>query len=140
LRVELARNERRAANLVALLPGTDPALAGEALVLGAHYDHLGRDGDRIYAGADDNASGTALVLGLARALAASGGLPRTVVLALFSGEELGLLGSRHYAAHPAVPMARTAAMLNFDMVGRLGGGRLRLGGVASGAGLREAVE
>ncbi len=140
LRVELARNERRAANLIALVPGTDPALAGEALVLGAHYDHLGRDGDRVYAGADDNASGTALVLGLARALAASGGLPRTVVLALFSGEELGLLGSRHYAAHPAVPMARTAAMLNFDMVGRLGGGRLRLGGVASGAGLREAIE
>jgi len=140
LRVELARNERRAANLIALLPGTDPALAGEALVLGAHYDHLGSDGDRIYAGADDNASGTALVLALARALAASGGLPRTVVLVLFSGEELGLLGSRHYAAHPAVPMARTAAMLNFDMVGRLGGGPLRLGGVASGSGLREAVE
>ena len=140
LRVDLARDDRRTDNVIAVLPGTDPGLSDEVLVLGAHYDHLGRDGDRVYAGADDNASGTAIVLGLARALAAAGGAPRTLIFALFSGEELGLLGSRHYTAHPTVPMRRTAAMLNFDMVGRLGGGRLRLGGVASGAGLRAVVD
>jgi len=119
-------------------------------VVGAHYDHLGLGEcsaldapdsiGKVHNGADDNASGTALVLGLARALSALGGLPRTVVFALFSGEELGLLGSRHHAAHPAVPMARTAAMLNFDMVGRLRDGKLTVGGVESGSTLRAVVK
>jgi hypothetical protein len=114
-------------------------LASEAVVLGAHYDHLGRSGDAVHAGADDNASGTAVVLGLARALAAAGGLPRTVVVALFSGEEIGLLGSAHYVRQPVVPIDRTAAMLNFDMVGRMRQGRLNVGGVESAATLRALV-
>ena len=71
LRVDLATEERRAANVIGVVPGVDPALAGEAVVIGAHYDHLGREGDAVYPGADDNASGTAVVLGLAQALAAS---------------------------------------------------------------------
>jgi hypothetical protein len=139
LRVDLASDERRAVNVVGLLPGAAPALAGEAVVLGAHYDHLGRVDGVVHPGADDNASGTALVVGLARAFAAAGGADRTLVFALFGGEELGLLGSRHYVRHPAIPLARTVAMLNFDMVGRMRDGRLVVAGGDSGAGLRDAV-
>ncbi|HYB41656.1 MAG TPA: M28 family peptidase, partial [Candidatus Methylomirabilis sp.] len=135
LRVEIAREDRRTANVVGVLPGGDPARAGEAVVLGAHYDHLGRSGGLVYPGADDNASGTSVVLGLARAFAAAGGSPRTLVFALFSGEEEGLLGSAHYARHPTVPMERTLAMLNFDMVGRMRDRRIDVSGAGSGSGL-----
>ena len=91
-------------NVVASVPGTDPALRGQAVVLGAHFDHLGRDkmfsrdpnaGDAIRNGADDNASGTAAVMELARLFAARPG-KRTVVFVAFSGEELGLLGSQYF--------------------------------------------
>src|SRR5205823_497308 len=109
------------------------------VVLGAHYDHLGRSGGVVHPGADDNASGTAVVLGLARAFARAGGAPRTLVFALFAGEEIGLLGSAHYAQHPTVPVDRTIAMLNFDMVGRLRDRKLYVGGVESGVGLRALV-
>jgi hypothetical protein len=136
IRVGLERADRRTANVIGILPGTDPALAGEAVVIGAHYDHLGRQRGIVHPGADDNASGTAVVLGLARAAAAAGGMPRTLVFALFSGEELGLLGSGYYVRHPAVPLDRTVAMLNFDMVGRMRDDRLTVSGVESGSGLR----
>jgi peptidase M28-like protein/PDZ domain-containing protein len=139
VRVELESEDHRTANVVGVLPGTDPALAGEAIVLGAHYDHLGEARGSVYPGADDNASGTAVVVGLARAFATAGGVPRTLVFALFGGEELGLLGSRHYVDRPAVPIERTTAMLNFDMVGRLGDGKLHIGGVDSAGGLRDLV-
>ena len=136
--IDVDRADRTAANVVGVVRGTDPALAGETLVLGAHYDHLGRSGTAVYPGADDNASGTAVVLGLARALAAAGGLPRTVVVALFSGEELGLLGSSHYVRQPATS-DRPVVMMNLDMVGRLARGGLQVGGVESGAGLDGVV-
>jgi hypothetical protein len=140
LRVDLERGERRAANVIGVLPGSDPALAGEALVAGAHYDHLGREGATVYHGADDNASGTAVVLGLARALAKTRPA-RTLVFILFAGEEIGLLGSAHHVRHPsAVPVDGMAAMLNFDMVGRLDGRRLMIGGVETGSGFRPLVE
>jgi len=140
LDVELTREQVRAANVIGVLPGADPALAGEAVVIGAHYDHLGRDGASVYHGADDNASGTALVLSLARSFAAARA-PRTLVFVLFAGEELGLLGSSHYVGQPSVvPIARMAAMLNFDMVGRLDGRRLFVGGVDTGAGFHRLVE
>ena len=140
LRVDLATEERRAANVIGVVPGVDPTLAGEAVVIGAHYDHLGREGDTVYPGADDNASGTAVVLGLAQALAASRP-PRTLVFALFAGEELGLLGSDYQVHHPsAVPIERMITMLNFDMVGRLDGRHLLVGGVDTGRGLRGLVE
>ena len=140
LRVDLATEERRAANVIGVVPGADPALAGEAVVIGAHYDHLGREGDAVYPGADDNASGTAVVLGLAQTLAASRP-PRTLVFALFAGEELGLLGSDYQVRHPsAVPIERMVAMLNFDMVGRLDGRHLLVGGVDTGSGFRGLVE
>ena len=94
----------------------------------------------VYAGADDNASGTAVVLELARAFATAGGAARTLVFALFSGEEIGLLGSRHYVRNPTVPIERTVAMINFDMVGRLRDRPLGVGGVATGGGLKAVVD
>jgi membrane-associated protease RseP (regulator of RpoE activity) len=135
IRVEMRREDRHAFNVVGVLPGRDPGRAAEAIVIGAHYDHLGRVGGAVHPGADDNASGTAMVLGLARSFAAAGGAARALVFALFSGEEMGLIGSGHYVTSPVVPLDRTVAMLNFDMVGRLGDRRLRVGGVASGGGL-----
>jgi hypothetical protein len=126
-------------NVVALLPGSDPALRGQVVVLGAHYDHLGRDrtmstdpkaGDAIRNGADDNASGTAAVLELARQLAARPPR-RSVLFVLFSGEELGLLGSQHFIEHAPVPVDSMVAMLNFDMVGRLTDDKLLVYGTAT---------
>ena len=139
LRVDLASDERRAANVVGILPGTDAALAAEAVVIGAHYDHLGRVDGVVHPGADDNASGTAVVVALARAFASAGGAGRTLVFVLFGGEELGLLGSRHYVRQPAVPLGRTVAMVNFDMVGRMQKTRLAVGGGDSGRGLRDIL-
>jgi aminopeptidase YwaD len=140
LRVEFTTTDVTAANVVGILPGTDPRLASEAVVIGAHYDHVGVIGGAVHPGADDNASGTAVVLGLARAFAAAGGAPRTLVFVFFGAEELGLLGSSHYVSQPAWPLARTVAMLNFDMVGRMRDGGLQIGGVDSGGGLRRVVE
>jgi hypothetical protein len=149
LRVSLVRERGDTANVVGLLPGTDPVLRDEAVVLGAHYDHLGRGSavsldpthaDAIHPGADDNASGTAAVLGLAEAFARGGGTRRSLVFALFSGEEVGLLGSTHYVRQPPVPIERTVAMVNFDMVGRMRDDRLHVMGVDTGQGLRALVE
>lgn len=146
--VTLVREHGTTANVVGVLPGNDPARRDEAIVVGAHYDHLGRGGEgslapdavgAIHHGADDNASGVAAVIALARAFAASGGLPRTLVFAAFSGEEMGLLGSAHYTRSPAVPLDRTVLMLNLDMVGRLRD-KLYVGGVDSGTGLRALVD
>ena len=139
LRVERVSSETRAANVIGILPGTDPVLAAEAVVVGAHYDHLGRADGVVYPGADDNGSGTAVVLGLARAFAAAGGAGRTLVFAFFGAEELGLIGSRHYVSRPAVPLDRTVAMVNFDMVGRLRTRPLNIGGGDSGSRLRPLV-
>jgi len=108
-------------------------------VIGAHYDHLGRVDGVVHPGADDNASGTAVVVALARAFASAGGGGRTLVFVLFGGEELGLLGSRHYVRQPTVPLGRTVAMVNFDMVGRLRDEGLTVGGVDSAAALRDMV-
>ena len=108
------------ANVGGVLAGSDPKLAAELVVLSAHHDHFGigepdASGDRIYHGADDNASGCAMVLAVARALAALPHAPRRTVLALFvAGEERGMLGSKYYAEHPSVPAGRIAADLNID--------------------------
>ncbi|MEK7878386.1 MAG: M28 family peptidase, partial [candidate division NC10 bacterium] len=143
LEVGLIRERGTAQNVVGILRGTDPKLSDEAIVIGAHYDHLGRGNDahgRIYPGADDNASGTAGLMALARALVTAGGLPRTAIFAAFAGEEMGLLGSSHYVKQPPVPLERTVFMLNMDMIGRLRGGRLYVSGVESGAELRALVK
>ena len=139
VRAHLVPDDRRAANVIGILPGTDPALSDEAIVLGAHYDHVGVVGGAVHPGADDNASGAAVVLGLARAYAAAGGAGRTLVFALFGAEELGLIGSGHYVKQAPVALDRTVLMINFDMVGRMRDGNLHVGGVDSGSRLRDAV-
>lgn len=100
-------------NLVAVIHGE----SNEAVVIGAHYDHLGRDGKKVFYGADDNASGTAVVIEMGRRFAKKPA-KRTLVLVAFSGEEMGVLGSRYYVNHPAV-LETPVAMVNLDMVGRL---------------------
>jgi hypothetical protein len=122
-------------NLVGLVRGSDPALRKEAVVLGAHFDHVGTgapvDGDSIYNGADDDASGVATVLAAARALAEDPP-KRTVVILLTSGEEFGILGTQWYIERPAVPLEATVADLQVEMVGRpdtlVGAGKLWLTG------------
>jgi hypothetical protein len=128
----LSKNRRIVRNVVGILPGSDPARAAESIVVGAHYDHVGLGGrlsvtpDRtgeIHNGADDNASGTASIIEIARAAVANPArFPRTLVFVAFAGEERGLLGSAHYASHPPMPIGGTIAMLNLDMVGRARGG------------------
>lgn len=100
-------------NVIAVIHGS----IDEAIVVGAHYDHLGGDGKKVYCGADDNASGTAVVIEMARRFAKKPAR-RTIILAAFSGEEMGILGSRYYVNHP-VAAETTVAMINLDMVGRL---------------------
>ncbi len=148
LRVRLVREVGTTGNVVGILPGTDPVLARQAVVIGAHYDHLGRTGEgaldaehgvEVHPGADDNASGTAAVLALARAFAAAGGAPRTLVFALFSGEELGLLGAGAYLRDPPFPIERTVAMVNLDMIGRMRDATVYVGGLDSGSGLGPLV-
>jgi hypothetical protein len=148
LEISLIRERGTTANVVGILRGTDPTRRDEAIVIGGHYDHLGHGGEgslapdaqgAIHPGADDNASGTAAVMGLARAFAAAGGVPRTLVFVAFAGEEMGLFGSSEYIRRPAIPLARTVFMLNLDMVGRLRDGKLYVDGVDGGTGLRALV-
>ena len=155
-RVAIDRTETQGQNVLAVLPGAGAPASGEraaidpreTVVLGAHYDHLGFGGSAsaapgekaIHHGADDNASGTALLIEVARRLKEAGPLPRTVLFAAFSGEERGLLGSGHYAANPAVPLADTVAMVNLDMVGRLTDDKIIVHGTGTGTGLEQLVD
>lgn len=117
------RSERRkleSHNVAAVLPGADPAVAGEAVVFSAHLDHLGRgaavDGDDVYNGFYDNAMGSALLLETARAFATAPKRPRrSLVFLAVTGEERGLLGSEHFAAHPPPAVGRLVADVNLDM-------------------------
>jgi hypothetical protein len=135
-------------NVVALVRGRDPALRDEYIVLGAHFDHLGRStasardpeaGDAIRNGADDNASGTAAVLDLARLLAANPPR-RSVIFVSFSAEELGLLGSSWFVTHSPVPTGSIVAMINFDMVGRLRDDKLMVYGTSTATELKGIVD
>ena len=122
------RHEVEVKNVVGVLEGEGP-LAGETIVLGAHYDHLGFGGPgslagggvhEIHNGADDNGSGTTVLVEVARELAARGKkLPRRIVFVAFTGEERGLIGSARYVREPLFPLDSTVAMINMDMVGRL---------------------
>ena len=108
-------------NVAAILPGSDPKLAGETLIVSGHHDHDGdsMNGAHIWHGADDNASGTVGVVALARAFAKMPVQPkRSILFAVFAAEERGLLGAYEMAAHPLRPLATTRAMINFDMIGR----------------------
>ncbi len=126
-------------NVVAMIQGRDPVLRHQYVVIGAHYDHLGRQAfgsrdtnlpDAIRNGADDNASGTAAVLELARLLKLSPP-KRSIAIVAFSAEELGLLGAEHFVAHSPFAMDSVQAMLNFDMVGRLRNDKLIVYGTAT---------
>ncbi len=125
--MSIKKTEIAVKNVIGVIEGEGP-LADETSSIGAHYDHLGSGGigslafgsRDIHNGADDNASGTSVVLEMARRLARRvDPLPRRVVFMLFSAEERGLLGSEHYVEHPLYPLDKTVAMVNFDMVGRL---------------------
>ena len=144
----IVRRESPSFNVVGILPGSDPRLKDETIVIGAHYDHLGHGGagslapreGEIHHGADDNASGVAGMLELARIFSAQQPRPkRTLVFIAFSGEEEGLLGSNYYVNHPLVPLANTVAMINMDMIGRLQEKKLIVGGVGTAQGWRDLV-
>jgi hypothetical protein len=148
LSTDVVRREVEAANVVGILDGSDPVLKKEVIVIGAHYDHLGRGGEGslapkegdIHHGADDNASGTAGVLELARIYAAQRPRPRrTLVFIAFSGEEEGLLGSNYYVNHPIVPLADTVAMINMDMIGRSKNNKLIVGGMGTAPQWRQVI-
>ena len=131
----------RAKNVLALIEGEGP-LAEETLILGAHYDHVGMGGSgslapwtrEIHNGADDNASGVVALLEIARRLAAHPERPqRRILFIAFTAEEIGLLGSQHYTREPRYPLSQTVAMLNLDMVGRLGNQALTIQGLETAA-------
>ena len=142
-------------NVVALLPSPELTDNTAYVIVGAHYDHIGygeigslaRKGEegQIHNGADDNASGTAVVLELATTLSKAyqehpEKFNRGVIFALWSGEELGLIGSTHFVNHPVVPLEKIAAYVNFDMVGRLRENKLILQGVGSSSVWTKLIE
>jgi hypothetical protein len=151
LKTEVLKTQAKTANVLGLIEGTDPTLRDEFIVLGAHFDHLGLGGEgsgslkpdtvAVHNGADDNASGSAALLELAQALAAPPyRTKRSLILAAFSGEELGLLGSAYYVKNPPVPLEKTVAMINMDMVGRLRDSTLTIEGVGTAPMWKSLVE
>src|SRR5262249_49063340 len=133
-------------NILAYLPGrTD-----EYVIVGAHYDHLGRgflhslapsQAGQIHPGADDNASGTAGVPGRARKFGPPDGrVDRGILFANFAGEELGLLGSAEWLKAPTRPIEKAVAMLNMDMIGRIKDQKVFIGGVGTGTTLKQVLE
>jgi aminopeptidase YwaD len=148
LSTEVTRRLSPSANVVGILDGSDPTLKNEVIVIGAHYDHLGHGGEgslapregEIHHGADDNASGTAGMLELARLFSSQTLRPRrTIVFMAFSGEEEGLLGSNYYVNHPIVPLTNTVTMINMDMIGRMKDNKLIVGGVGTAPEWRQAL-
>lgn len=142
LAAQVVKVRSSSANVIGIVEGSDPQLKDQAIVFGAHFDHLGFGGENsgslrpdsvaVHNGADDNASGTAALLELAQAFANSSNRPRhSMIFAAFSGEEMGLLGSAHYVKYPSIPTERTIAMMNMDMVGRLRDSALTIEGLGT---------
>ena len=150
-KAEIVRELANTRNVVMLLPGEDPQLKDEYIILGAHFDHLGMGGPGsgsraldtigIHHGADDNASGVAMMLELAEKFAKTKGSHKRSILCLsFSGEEEGLLGSKHFVDDPGINLSKVNAMINMDMVGRLNEtNNLEIGGVGTATGLKGLV-
>ena len=149
LTTDLSPVMAEARNVVALLSGADPEHRDEIVIVGAHYDHLGMGGQgslapdarAVHNGADDNASGTAGILEIARALSESPIRPdRGVLFIAFTGEEKGLWGSAHFVAYPTMDIGQAVAMLNFDMIGRMTGDALTVFGTGTAEEWNEVVE
>lgn len=125
-------------NVLAMLEGTDPELKKEYIIIGAHFDHLGMGGSNsmyrgepaIHNGADDNASGTTALLELAQKLSAQK-LKRSLLFVGFTGEELGLIGSKYFVDHPTIDLKQAVTMFNFDMIGRLNENQLIIHGMGT---------
>jgi hypothetical protein len=139
-KVEIKRKEVTVKNVLACLPGRGPH-ADEYVVIGGHYDHLGRGGigslapttRAIHHGADDNASGVTAIIQIAAHMAKARPLDRSLIFAAFTAEEEGVIGSEHFVDHPPVPLARITAMINLDMVGRMKDQTLYVGGTGTAA-------
>jgi hypothetical protein len=148
LRISIVSKEKYSTkNVVGLIEGTDSILKNEVVVIGAHYDHVGflekhkPDTDYIFNGADDNASGTSGVLAIAQAMASMKVKPRrSVLFLLFAGEEKGLYGSGWYVNHPLIPLNKTIAMLNLDMISRNAANKLELIGAKQSHSLERIVK
>ena len=125
LEINMKKKERtvRGVNVMGYIEGSDPKLKDEVVVISAHYDHLGKRGNEVYNGADDNGSGTSTVIEVARAFSEAkklgNGPRRSILTLLVTGEEKGLLGSKYYAERPVFPLEKTVADVNVDMVGRV---------------------
>lgn len=139
--VELVDKVETTSNIIGLVKGTDPGLSNQYIIIGAHHDHLGKTEAvmrqlfhkaKVMNGADDNASGVAAVLELARRINADP-LNRSVLFICFGAEEKGQLGSKHYTSNPIVPLENTACMINLDMVGRMKSDRINIFGMGSSA-------
>lgn len=148
IKTDFVTNQVETVNVIGILKGEGP-LANEAIVVGAHYDHLGMGGfgsrqaalRAIHNGADDNASGTSGLMELALRFAERNEKPaRTLVFIAFSGEERGLLGSNYYLNHPVVPLDDTVAMFNYDMIGRMNEGKLTVYGVKTAKEFEKLVD
>ncbi|MFN8241138.1 MAG: M20/M25/M40 family metallo-hydrolase [Bacteroidales bacterium] len=149
---DVVHNKVNTRNVVMMLPGEDPVLKDEYVVFGAHFDHLGMGGQgsssrkpdtiAVHHGADDNASGVAMLIELAGKFAGTkNSHSRTLVFIAFSGEESGLLGSKYFTENPLVDLKKTDLMVNCDMVGRLNEEKnLQIGGVGTAPGLKERAE
>lgn len=120
--------KRPALNVVGFIEGSDPELKNEVVIVGAHHDHFGiLSGELFFSGADDNASGTAVFLEVARVISEAGVRPkRSILFISFSAEEMGMKGAQYYVSHPLLPLDRTIAMINIDHAG-VGNGRVTLG-------------
>jgi hypothetical protein len=146
IHVDIETTRATVNNVLAYLPGK----SDEYVIVGAHYDHLGRGNydslapsqiGQIHPGADDNASGTAGMLQLARMFAPmKDQLQRGILFASFAGEELGLLGSAHWVQNPTLPLDKAVAMLNMDMIGRIKDDKVYIGGVGTGSTLKPVIE
>ena len=136
LHTEVHTTTAEARNVVALIPGTHPTLRDEVIIVGAHYDHLGFGGEgslspdsrEVHNGADDNASGGAALIEIARTIIAGKPLDRSALFIAFTGEEKGLWGSGHFVRDPTVDLSNSVGMLNLDMVGRMDGDALTIFG------------
>ncbi len=147
-KTNLVKKQTDAYNVIGILEGNDAVLKNEAIVIGAHFDHLGKGGQgslavnstEIHHGADDNASGTAALIEMARIFAKEKKNKRTIIFIAFGGEEEGLLGSKHYVNNPIFPLEKTVAMLNMDMVGRLTENKLTVGGIGTATEWKNLVQ